>query len=132
MAQTDPRRAALDCLCAVLDGNTLEAAFDAAASDLDDRDRALARELASGSVRHFFSLREDIARFLSRPIAALDMLVLAQLVLGAYQIRHTRVPAFAAVHASVELARGTRTRSAAGMVNAVLRRVAAEPPEAAT
>ena len=130
MAQTDPRRAALDCLCAVLDGNTLEAAFDAAASDLDDRDRALARELASGSVRHFFSLREDIARFLSRPVAALDMLVLAQLVLGAYQIRHTRVPAFAAVHASVELARGTRTRSAAGMVNAVLRRVAAEPPAA--
>ena len=128
MAQTDPRRAALDCLCAVLDGNALESAFDAAAEGLDDRDRALARELASGTVRHFFSLREDVARFVSRPIAALDTLVLAQLVLGAYQIRHTRVPAFAAVHASVDLARATRTRSAAGMVNAVLRRVASEPP----
>ena len=124
----DPRRAALECLCAVLAGDTLEAAFDTAAVDLDDRDRALARELASGTVRHFFSLREDVARFLTRPVAALDTLVLAQLILGAYQIRHTRVPAFAAVHASVDLARATRTRSAAGMVNAVLRRVASEPP----
>ena len=127
MSQSDPRRAALECLCAVLDGSALEVAFDECTAGLDDRDRALARELASGSVRYFFSLREDVARFVSRPIAALDTLVLAQLVLAAYQIRHTRVPAFAAVHASVDLARSTRTKSAAGMVNAVLRRVASEP-----
>ena len=54
MARTDPRRAALDCLCAVLAGSALEASFDEVAEGLDDRDRALARELASGTVRHFF------------------------------------------------------------------------------
>lgn len=128
MSSPDPRRCALNCLVAILEGGTLEAAFEAASEGLDDRDRSLARELVSGTVRYFYSLREDIERFLTRPIAALDTLVLAQLLLGAYQIRHTRIPAFAAVHASVELARGTHTRSAAGMVNAVLRRVATDTP----
>ncbi len=47
--------------------------------------------------------------------------------IGAFQLtRLTRVPAYAAVDATVELAGQVRNRKAAGFVNAVLRKVAAE------
>lgn len=53
---------------------------------------------------------------------SLDLEVLTALRLGLYQLRFLdRVPAHAAVNESVELVRSARKRSAAGLVNAVLR-----------
>lgn len=122
----DARRAALDVLCRVLiGGRSLTAALAEHCRPLaDPRERALARELAAGTVRRLPALRQVLAGLVERPLGARKARLEAVLVLGLYQVLHTRIPAHAAVHETVPLA--GRHRSARGLVNAVLRRAAAE------
>ena len=87
-----------------------------------ERDRALARELAIGTVRWWLALRPQIEELLERPTKKRDRDVLALMVVGLYQLRHTRIPAHAAVAETVAAVRGLNKPWAAGMVNAVLRR----------
>jgi 16S rRNA (cytosine967-C5)-methyltransferase len=90
----------------------------------DDRDRALAGEIATGVLRHRASLDYLIAAFAKREIGRLDLEVLTILRLSAYQLLHlTRVPASAVVDDGVDLTRRVKKRSAAGFVNAVLRAI---------
>jgi 16S rRNA (cytosine967-C5)-methyltransferase len=103
-----------------------------AASDverLSARDRAFLHELVLGTLRRRAALDFACARLLDGPFSRLDAPLKAALRLGAYQLLHLRVPARAAVSESVELARESAPR-AAGLVNAVLRRLAREgaPP----
>ena len=88
----------------------------------DPRERALARELASGVVRHLPSLRHVLAELLDRPLRRQDARLETVLLLGLYQVLHTRVPPHAAVHETVRLAGRTAWRR--GLANAVLRRAA--------
>ena len=90
---------------------------------LDPRDAALATELAYGTVRLQSTLDLVIGRCVDRPIDKLDPIPRAVLRLGSYQLLRTRVPAHAAVATSVSLCRNTGAARAAGLVNAVLRRV---------
>ena len=65
---------------------------------------------------------------LDRPARRLDLEVLVSLRIGAYQLRFmSGVAPHAAVTESVELAKRARKRSAAGLVNAVLRRLPPRP-----
>ena len=101
---------------------------DAAANRLrpiaDPRERALARELASGVVRHLPSLRHVLDKLLDRPLRRQDTRIETVLLLGLYQILHTRMPPHAAVYETVRLAGRPAWRR--GLANAVLRRAAAE------
>jgi 16S rRNA (cytosine967-C5)-methyltransferase len=64
----------------------------------------------------------------NQPLAKLDLEVLTALRLGAYQILFLdRVPKHAAVNESVELVKSAHKRSAAGLVNAVLRKIERGP-----
>jgi 16S rRNA (cytosine967-C5)-methyltransferase len=94
---------------------------------LPPRDRAFLHELVLGTLRRRGALDFACSRLLDTPVSRLDAPVKATLRLGAYQLLHMRVPARAAVSESVELARETAPR-AAGLVNAVLRRLAREGP----
>lgn len=94
-------------------------------------DAALGTELTFGVLRWQGLLDFLIERQTSKRVAALDLEVVLALRLGLYQLRFlTRVPARAAVNESVELVRAAGKRSAAGLVNAVLRRAPREPVEA--
>ncbi len=63
-----------------------------------------------------------------RTLGKLDLEVLTALRLGAYQILFLdRVPRHAAVNESVELVKSAHKRSAAGLVNAVLRKIERAP-----
>src|SRR5207245_10323031 len=65
-----------------------------------------------------------------RALAKLDLEVLTALRLGAYQILFLdRVPRHAAVNESVELVKTAHKRSAAGLVNAVLRKIERAPSD---
>ena len=111
------------------DGAFAAAALEAQlgrAVQLEARDRALATELVYGALRVEPWLLERAARFMPRGIGAVDALVRAHLVVAAYQLWFTRVPAFAAVNEAVRLVRGGRGERIAAFVNAVLRKVAAE------
>jgi 16S rRNA (cytosine967-C5)-methyltransferase len=88
----------------------------------DERDRALATDLVTGTLRWQRQLDFLIEHFARRPIGKLDFEVLQILRLGAYQLLHLdRVPAAAAVNDAVAMTRRARKTSAAGLVNAVLR-----------
>jgi 16S rRNA (cytosine967-C5)-methyltransferase len=113
-------------------------AFAAAALDaeleramqLEPRDRALATELVYGTLRLLPWLEERLARHAKRP--ATDPVVRAHLAIAAYQIFVlSRVPAFAAVSEAVSAVRNARGQQVGGFVNAVLRKLAAEPRPAA-
>jgi len=91
---------------------------------LDPRERALAVRLTYGTVQRQRTLDHLLGRWTSRPPAQLDPPLLAALRLGLYQLAYLdRVPAHAAVHDAVELAKRAAPRGA-GLVNAVLRRAA--------
>lgn len=90
----------------------------------DERDRALALDIVTGTLRWQRSLDHLVEHFARRPIARLDRDVLLILRLSLYQLLHLdRVPAAAVVDDAVNLARSARKTSAAGFVNAVLRSV---------
>jgi 16S rRNA (cytosine967-C5)-methyltransferase len=88
----------------------------------DDRDRALALEIVSGTLRWQRSLDHVIEHLARRPLTRLDVDVLVILRLSLYQLLHLdRVPASAVVDDAVDLVRAARKPSASGFVNAVLR-----------
>jgi 16S rRNA (cytosine967-C5)-methyltransferase len=88
-------------------------------------DAGLATELTLGVLRWQRLLDFLIDRHLAKANKALDPEVRIALRLGVYQLNFlTRVPARAAVHESVELVKSARKRSAAPLVNAILRKAA--------
>ena len=90
----------------------------------DDRDRALAVEIATGVQRWRGALDHVIASFAKRSLDRLDPEIVEILRLSAYQLLHlTRVPASAVVDDAVDLARRAGKSSATGFVNAVLRAI---------
>ncbi len=95
------------------------------AGALPPRDRAFVHELTYGTTRLRGRLDHLIGRFLDRGVASLDPKVLEVLRLGAYQALYMdAVPSFAAVSESVDQVRQVAGPRPAGLVNAVLRRVA--------
>ncbi len=97
---------------------------EVARAGLDARDRAFATQLAYGAVQRRRTLDHVAGALARRPAERLDPPVLAALRLGLLQLLFLdRVPAHAAVDASVELAKHDAPR-ASGLVNAVLRRAA--------
>ena len=101
------------------------------ATDLEPRDAAFATQLAYGTLRATGTLDAVLSRLVSRPLAELDPKVLDLLRLGAYQLIDLRVPAHAAVDTTVALTRAIVGTGASGLVNAVLRKVAAGGDRAA-
>jgi 16S rRNA (cytosine967-C5)-methyltransferase len=93
---------------------------------LDARERALATELTYGTLRVRAWLGERIARFAPRGIDKLDPRVRAHLLVAAYQLFFTRVPAFAAVNEAVRAIGEARGQRLGGFANAVLRKVATD------
>ncbi|SFF31026.1 RsmB/NOP family class I SAM-dependent RNA methyltransferase [Blastococcus tunisiensis] len=93
--------------------------------ELDERDAAFATQLAYGALRAQGALDAILAGLVSRPLGELDPRVLDLLRLGTYQLIDLRVPAHAAVDTTVDLTRAIVGTGASGLVNAVLRKVAA-------
>jgi 16S rRNA (cytosine967-C5)-methyltransferase len=105
-------------------------------ASLDARDAALTETLVFGCLRVQSQLDYLIEHFSGRRQPKLDDEVRIALRLGIYQLRYLdRIPAHAAVGESVELVKRAHKRSAAGLVNAVLRKVNRNPvawPDLAT
>lgn len=112
-------------MAAVIDGGrSLDAALADWPSDFVGVDRALARMLAYGTLRDYRRLGALLApRLKKKPQPLLDAL----LRVGLFQLEFTRVPAHAAVHATVAAAPKLKLGKARGLVNAVLRGHQREP-----
>jgi 16S rRNA (cytosine967-C5)-methyltransferase len=127
------RRIAADIVDGVLRRNrSLDEQLDgahanAALAALPDRDRALARALVGLVLRRLGTLRHLISVFLERGLPKEAPRTETALLIGAAQILFLDVPDHAAVDLAVRLAQTDRHAARhAGLVNAVLRRVARE------
>lgn len=124
---TAARRAALRILEGCRRGQLFEHALNDVAPGLEERDRRLAHELAAGVLRRQGALDQRLAPLVTRDWEKVPEPLRDILRLGAYQLESlTRVPPHAAVATSVTLARAVSGERAAGFVNAILRRVAAQ------
>ncbi|MEW6445089.1 MAG: 16S rRNA (cytosine(967)-C(5))-methyltransferase RsmB [Pseudomonadota bacterium] len=113
------RAVAARAVSAVLGGRSLSDALPPLLVGLPGRDRGLAQELAYGVLREFEPLAFLVDGLVkSRPKPAE---IFALLLVGLYQILHTRVPEHAAVHATVDAAAKLKAPRLGGLVNGVLR-----------
>jgi 16S rRNA (cytosine967-C5)-methyltransferase len=97
---------------------------------LADRDRALARRLIATVLRRLGTLRHLLSLFLQQGAPANAPRVETALLIGAAQILWLDVPDHAAVDLAVRIAQADRRAGHyAGLVNAVLRKVAKEGPQ---
>jgi 16S rRNA (cytosine967-C5)-methyltransferase len=131
---TPARVAALQTLRRVRAGGRFDAALDEAARNLSNADRRLAHEISAGVLRARDQLDRTVRPLTTVRWSRLDPDVRDLLHIGTYQIRHLdRIPAHAALSATVEAAKREVGTRPAGLVNAVLRRVArGEPAEQTT
>jgi len=91
--------------------------------ELSPVDRNLATEIVMGVLRWRSVLDQSIAYLSFTPFRKLDLEVLTALRIGIYQKQFlSKVPAHAAVNETVELVKQAKKMSAAGLVNAVMRK----------
>ena len=123
------RTLAFDILRKVDRGGYASDLLAAQTAGLDARDAGLASEIVFGVLRFRAQLDFLLEHYAGRR-QKLDPEVRDALRMGVYQLRYLeRIPGHAAVADSVELVKRARKRSAAGFVNAVLRKVQREPVE---
>jgi 16S rRNA (cytosine967-C5)-methyltransferase len=127
------RQIAFDILRKVHDGGYASDLLLQRSAPLDSRDAGLASEIVFGCLRYQAQLDYLIARRVPRAPANE---VLIALRMGIYQLRYLdRIPPHAAVGESVELVKRAHKASAAGLVNAILRKTDRTPvpwPDRAT
>jgi 16S rRNA (cytosine967-C5)-methyltransferase len=104
---------------------TLAQALAETRERLDDRrDRALAAEILTGSLRWRAALDHIVQHAAGRSLAKLDDEILDVLRMSVYQLVYLdRVPASAVVDDAVQITKAARKASAAGFVNGVLRAI---------
>jgi 16S rRNA (cytosine967-C5)-methyltransferase len=125
MAISPARRAAYEVVLRVFEQDAYaDRVFETAAAGLDARDRALAQQIAYGTVQRVRALDHGIQTLARRPVSKLDQPVRAALRIGAYQLAYlSGVARHAAVNESVELVRRARLERAVPFTNAVMRRL---------
>jgi 16S rRNA (cytosine967-C5)-methyltransferase len=125
---TPARLAAFEILKRVGEGkgHSDELLHSARVDALSPEDRNLTMALVMGVLRWQIALDARVRPLLQRPEQRLAEPVAIALRMGAFQLLHMdKIPAHAALSESVELCKAAGEPHAAGMVNAVLRKVAA-------
>ncbi len=92
-------------------------------SKLNAKDRALATEMAYGTLRMQGLLDYFAGKFVDRPFIELDPKIQDLLRMGIYQLTQMRIPDHAAVGETVEVARAVAGDSKSSYVNAILRKI---------
>ena len=106
--------------CVLQKHQPLEEALDPVLQGLSPRDRALARAIASTSIRHLGIIDQLINKMLDRPLPEKAHDIRHILRIGIAQILFMEIPSHAAVHDTVSLVPERSKHK--GLVNALLRR----------
>ena len=130
MRSESPRQVALDVVRAVGERGAyanLLLPERLTESGLSGRDAAFATELTYGSLRWQGTYDRIVDACVDPASMPLDAVVRDVMRIGCHQILSMNVPDHAAVTTTVELAKRSQARRAAGLINAVLRRIARTP-----
>lgn len=122
----DRARAARILVEVLHEGRTTDQAFGSAQSAM--RARPLIQELVYGTLRHYYGLTKLLDRHLERALRSKDLDLRCLMLVGAYQLHHTRIPAYAAINETVSACGALRKPWARGLVNGVLRAVSKQKP----
>ncbi|MBP5491752.1 MAG: 16S rRNA (cytosine(967)-C(5))-methyltransferase RsmB [Clostridiales bacterium] len=133
VTQDEARNTAYRCLMEVLENqgySNLVLKQELKESSLADRDRAFAVALFYGTITRVYTIDYVLNRFLQKDLNTLDPKVRTCLRMGAWQALFSYgVKDYAAVDSIVSLTRKVSNPGAAGLVNAVLRKVVTEGPD---
>lgn len=100
-----------------------------ATTPLSARDAAFTTELVAGTCRLMGTYDRIIEAGGGRRLTSMQPAVIDVLRLGAHQLLSMRIPAHAAVSATVELAKQRIGRRVTGLVNAIMRKISAKTME---
>ncbi|MGN0526448.1 MAG: 16S rRNA (cytosine(967)-C(5))-methyltransferase RsmB [Acutalibacteraceae bacterium] len=125
-----PRQLAYEILLKIeQNGAYSNIAIDSAikSSGLDSTDCAFISRLCYGVLERKITLDYIIGKYLKQPIEKTKPQILTDLRLGAYQIIFMdKIPHSAAVNEAVNIIKSTKFTYAAGLINAVLRKISAD------
>lgn len=102
-------------------GQSLSNVLPAMQLKVAERDRALLQELSFGILRTLPQLEWLINKLMSRPMAGKQRTIHYLIMVGLYQLLHTRIPAHAALAETVEGAVAIKRPQLKGLINGVLR-----------
>jgi len=103
------------------EGRSLSAILPPLLQDCDVASRGQVQDWCFGSCRWYHRLKGELTQRLKKPLNRKQALVECLLILGLYQLRHTRTPAHAAIHETVAAARLIGAPGLTGLINGVLR-----------
>lgn len=105
----------------IVDGQSLTTVMPRWQGRVNVKDAALLQEMVYGVLRWRWQLEFLVKQLLQKPLKERETEIQALLLLGVYQLEHMRVPAHAAVSATVAATALLERDWARGLVNAVLR-----------
>ncbi|WP_024561416.1 16S rRNA (cytosine(967)-C(5))-methyltransferase RsmB [Franconibacter pulveris 601] len=102
-------------------GQSLSNVLPPMQSKVSDKDKALLQELCFGVLRTLSQLNWLVSKLMSRPMAGKQRTVHYLILVGLYQLLHTRIPPHAALAETVEGAVAIKRQQFKGLINGVLR-----------
>ncbi len=116
------RAAAAQILAKILQGQgSLSSLLPTLQHQVAEQDRPLLQELCFGTCRYQPQLSAYVECLVDKPLRTKDSDIQALLLLGLYQLLHTRIPDHAALGETVEVTRYLKKPWATNLVNGVLR-----------
>lgn len=112
-------------------GRSLSQALPDYSQACPERDRGLLKELCFGALRFANTYLLVLQELIPTPLKRKDGDIQALLLIGLYQLEHTRIPDHAALSATVDACRLLHKDWAAGLINGVLRRYQREQAQLA-
>lgn len=117
------RLAATQVIARILQGQgSLSSLLSPAQAQVPEQDKSLLQELCFGSCRFYPQLNVILEQLLEKPLRNKDLDIKALIIVGLYQLQHTRVADHAAISETVEVTRDLKKDWATKLVNGVLRR----------
>ncbi|MDN0088915.1 16S rRNA (cytosine(967)-C(5))-methyltransferase RsmB [Yersinia nurmii] len=116
------RSIAAKAISQVLDqGQSLSTVLPGLQKNISDKDRALLQELCFGTLRVLPQLEWCIQQLMARPMTGKQRVFHYLIMVGIYQLLHTRIPPHAALAETVEGAVALKRPQLKGLINGVLR-----------
>lgn len=117
------RRQSVETLQKILEEKTF---FSSLKSELNEKDLPFANMLILTVLRRLRAIEQILQKFISHKIPDKVKVIHYVLLCGAAEILYMETPDYAVINEYVEIAKKSADKFAAGMVNAVLRKIAAD------
>jgi 16S rRNA (cytosine967-C5)-methyltransferase len=123
------RAAAAEVIAKVLRGQSLSALLPEYSKRVDEKDRALLKELCFGTMRWYPQIALLLKELIKKPLREKELEIQGLLACGLYQLMHMRIAEHAIINETVSAATKLKRQWAKGLVNAVLRGFQRQQPD---